>query len=52
MTISNRLLCLLAAGCSVLMSQAQDDGQKTLTVTGSVQSDVLIPQEDSKIGTG
>jgi len=34
------------------MSQAQDDGQKTLTVTGSVQSDVLIPQEDSKIGTG
>ena len=52
MTISNRLLCLFAAVCPVLTASAQDDGQKTLSVTGSIQSDVLIPQEDNKIGTG
>ncbi len=32
--------------------QAQEDGGNKLTLRGSVQSDVLIPQEDAKIGTG
>lgn len=31
---------------------AQEDEQKKVTVSGSIQSDILIPQEDNKIGTG
>lgn len=30
---------------------AQDEGGKKVTLTGSVQSDILIPQDDKKIGT-
>ena len=51
MTINNRLLCLAAAACVLNTATAQTDGQKTLTVTGSIQSDILLPQEDAKIGT-
>lgn len=29
---------------------AQNTGDKSITVSGSIQSDILIPQEDSKIG--
>lgn len=42
--------CLLS--CAILIpmvSLAQDDNK--LTVTGSIQSDILIPQDDKKIGT-
>lgn len=37
-----------------LATFAQEDNEQkvTLTLRGSVQSDVLIPQEDNKIGTG
>lgn len=35
-----------------IASFAQEDNGKTVTFRGSVQSDVLIPQEDNKIGTG
>lgn len=52
MTISSRLFCLLAVVCSLLTASAQDDGQKKIVVTGSIQSDILLPEEDSKIGTG
>ena len=40
--------CCLAAA---LPAMGQDDGRKW-SLTGSVQSDVLIPQEDEKINTG
>lgn len=33
-----------------LLLHAQEDGGQKVTVTGSVQSDVLFPQEDTKIG--
>ena len=42
-------LACLALTTSVTM--AQDNG-KAITLKGSIQSDVLIPQEDEKIGTG
>lgn len=32
--------------------RAQEDDGKKVTLRGSIQSDVLIPQEDGKIGTG
>ena len=43
----------LALSCVVLASlsaNAQNDGGSGITVTGSIQSDILIPQEDTKIG--
>lgn len=52
MNLYKRHLCVVAAACAMLTASAQNDGQKTLTVTGSIQSDILIPQEDDKIGTG
>ncbi len=42
---------LLSALALALPSVAQDDSQKGVTVTGSVMSDILIPETDSKIGT-
>lgn len=41
-------LCLLSVH---ICADAQDDGGNGITVTGSIQSDILIPQEDEKIGT-
>ena len=41
-------LCLLSVR---ICADAQDDGGNGVTVTGSIQSDILIPQEDEKIGT-
>lgn len=35
-----------------LATFAQEDNEQKVTLRGSVQSDVLIPQEDNKIGTG
>ena len=43
------LTCLLAV-CAA--AQAQTDAPNKVTVNGSVQSDILIPQEDESIGTG
>lgn len=42
---------LLCAGLLALTAKAQEDGKKVV-VHGSVQSDVLVPEEDHKIGTG
>ena len=42
------LLCLSSI---CLCAGAQDDGGSGIVVTGSIQSDILIPQEDEKIGT-
>lgn len=48
---TNRLLCLFAASALSVCSFAQDgDGGNKVTVSGSVQSDILIPQEDKTIG--
>ena len=46
------LFTALVVGSPVLIhaqDEAQDDAKK-VTVNGSVQSDILIPQEDEKIG--
>ena len=40
----HRALCLIAASAATLFAAAQDDGAGKLTVTGSVQSDIIIPQ--------
>ena len=37
---------------SALTASAQTDDGKKLTLHGSIQSDVLVPQEDNRIGTG
>ena len=41
---------LLAATLLPLISLAQSDDKDKITFTGSIQSDVLFPQEDTKIG--
>lgn len=52
----NPFLYLLASLClcsSIAFAQDENqDGQKPISLKGSIQSDALIPQEDQKIGTG
>lgn len=50
MRLYNRLACLFAVAGLLQSVSAQTDGPKKITVTGSIQSDILIPQEDDKIG--
>ena len=46
------LLCLLALGAVNANAQGQDDNNDNkVSVTGSIQSDILVPQEDLKIGS-
>lgn len=45
-----RMLCFFALW--PLLLAAQDDDGRKVTLSGSVQSDWLIPQQDDKIGTG
>ena len=46
------LLCLLALGAVNVNAQGQDDNNDNkVSVTGSIQSDILVPQEDLKIGS-
>ena len=48
----NRLFAFLCLSSACLGAGAQDDGGNNgIIVTGSIQSDILIPQEDEKIGT-
>ena len=49
MQLINRPLALLLAGLAVTTVNAQEN---KVAVHGSIQSDILIPQEDHKIGTG
>lgn len=49
MQLINRPLALLLAGLAVNTVNAQEN---KVAVHGSIQSDILIPQEDHKIGTG
>ena len=46
----NRLLMLGCVMSTCLCANAQTDGGNGVVVTGSIQSDILIPQEDTKIG--
>ncbi len=46
-----RLPILLLFCCTAAFAQTEDEDRK-FTLRGSVQSDVLIPQEDNIIGTG
>ena len=43
------LLALMAAGTAT--AQTEDEKEPAVRLNGSIQSDVLIPQSDSKIGT-
>ena len=46
------LLCLLAFGAVNANAQEEDNtNDNKVSVTGSIQSDVLVPQEDLKIGS-
>ena len=45
-------MTLAACLAFALSATAQTDDAKKITVTGSIQSDILIPQEDEAIGTG
>lgn len=49
MQLINRPLALLLAGLAVTTVNSQEN---KVAVHGSIQSDILIPQEDHKIGTG
>ena len=45
------LIAAMALGAVTALAQdGQTPGEKKVTVTGSVHSEVLIPQEDEKIG--
>lgn len=46
----NRLLMLSCALSACLYAGAQDNGGRGLVLTGNIQSDILIPEEDKKIG--
>lgn len=47
----NRLFCLALLSVSSAHCFAQEENGKKITVSGSIQSDILIPQDDDKIGT-
>lgn len=46
----NRFLMLSCALSACLYAGAQDNGGRGLVLTGNIQSDILIPEEDKKIG--
>ena len=43
---------LMGLALTSTSAMAQEDNGKSVSLRGSIQSDVLIPQEDQKIGTG
>lgn len=47
----NKIFCLLLMPALSLTAMAQETGEKKITVSGSIQSDILIPQDDEAIGT-
>lgn len=47
----NKLFCLLLMPALSLTAMAQETEEKKITVSGSIQSDILIPQDDEAIGT-
>lgn len=51
MIARHKVLGAVAVSFLALPLAAQDSGDNKVTVTGSIQSDILIPQDDDKIGT-
>lgn len=47
----NKIFCLLLMPAQSLTAMAQETEEKKITVSGSIQSDILIPQDDEAIGT-
>lgn len=47
-----KILPLALAAMTAASASAQQEQKDKITVTGSIQSDILIPQEDNNIGTG
>lgn len=47
----NKLFCLLLMPALSFTALAQETEEKKITVSGSIQSDILIPQDDDAIGT-
>lgn len=47
----NKLFCLLLMPALSLTAMAQETEEKKITVSGSIQSDILIPQDDEAIKT-
>lgn len=47
----NKIFCLLLMPALSLTAMAQETEEKKITVSGSVQSDILIPQDDEAIKT-
>lgn len=52
MRLYTRNILLAAALCFSVGTMAQENRDRKITITGSIQSDILIPQDDEKIGTG
>ena len=48
-SVSIRLFGLLAALGIALCAAAQDDGHRKVSVSGSIQSDIIIPEKDNEI---
>ena len=46
------ILLLATLLLATVPALAQEEGDKKVSLRGSIQSDILIPQEDQKIGTG
>ena len=51
--MKRKLILTLAAtlATTALMAQENNNNDDKITLSGSIQSDVIIPQEDKKIGT-
>lgn len=47
----NKLFCLLLMPALSLTAMAQETEEKKIIVSGSIQSDILVPQDDEAIGT-
>lgn len=47
----NKIFCLLLMPALSLTAMAQETEEKKITVSGSIQSDILIPQDDEAIKT-
>ncbi len=52
MNITKRSALGLFLALALLPASGQEDGGRKVSLHGSIQSDILFPQEDNKIGTG
>lgn len=52
MNITKRSALGLFLALALLPASAQEDGGRKVSIHGNIQSDILFPQEDEKIGTG